>query len=380
MNLKKQPVLIYNASLITKDRIIDDAWVLCKGRKIVRCGRGKRFPAVKADKINIHKAYLAPGFIDLHIHGDPYKISQSQAKYGTTSFLLSLHAESNYKRIGSVAKSLPSLKLSGAKCLGLHLEGPFISKKMCGAQPKKHILKPDRIWLKNLLGYAEKKIRIITLACELDGAIPLIKLLKKNGVVAALGHSNASFEQTLTAVDAGANYGTHVFNSMGGLSARDPRIITAMLIDQRLMTEVIADGKHVHWALLKLLAQSKPEEKIVLVTDSVAALDNYRGKLKKGVYYISEHTFAGSNLNMMQAVENMVKYTGISIVSAVKMASYNPARVLGVTHEKGIIAPGKDADMVVFDRNFKVNLTIVNGTGIFYSSKKFVRDKGLSPL
>jgi len=360
MNLKKQPLLIYNARLITKDKIIDKAWILIKAGKIQKYGHSRNIPRVKASKINVRNHYLSPGFIDLHIHGDIEAISKTQSKYGTTAFLHCLYADKIKSLLRKIEKE-KQCKLKCAQCLGFHLEGPFLSRDMAGAQPKRFIIKPDKGKLRRLLKTAGKDIKIITLAPENKGAIELIKILNKNHIITSLGHSNASFATARKAVDIGARYTTHVFNRMSGLSARNPGLIAEMLIDDRIATEVIADGHHVHQVLLKLLVKNKPLDKIILVTDSVAAEDRRTQKLKAGVYRLKNSTISGSNLTMIMAIKNMVEFCGIDIKLAVAMATINPARTIGLSSKKGSIAKGKDADIVIFDKDFKVRMTIVSG-------------------
>jgi N-acetylglucosamine-6-phosphate deacetylase len=286
-----------------------------------------------------------------------------------------LHADSP-RQIHSNIKKAKQEKLTGARCLGFHLEGPFINKEMAGAQPKKFITAPTKTRIKQLLNSAGRDIKIITLACELNNSLNLIRALKKHRIIASLGHTNASFEQAERAIDAGASYTTHVFNRMGSFSSRAPGIITNVLLDNRITAEVIADGHHVHPALLRLLVANKPPEKIVLVTDSVAAINKQKLKLIKNVYRLENlalnrtcsglgFTIAGSNLTMIQALKNMIKFCGINLVDAIKMASLNPAKVIGISNRKGSVAKGKDADLVMFDKNFKVKMTIVSGNIVF---------------
>lgn len=356
---KSKQLLIYDARLITSTAVINKAWLLISRGKIQKLGKG-RLPVFNGVGINVQGSYLAPGFIDLHIHGDINKISNTQLRYGTTGFLCGLHTDS----VKGFCKKIDQAKntsLWGAQCLGFHLEGPFINKKMAGAQPKRLITEPDVNKLKKIIKYARNDIKIVTLACELKRGIELIRILKANNIVIGLGHTNATIEQAEKAVYAGARYATHVFNRMSGISARVPGVITQVLLDDRISAEVIADGEHVHPALLKLLSNNKSVNDIVLVTDSVAAMDMHTLKKIKGIYRMENFTIAGSNLNMAKAVKNMVHLCGVRVIDAVKMASTNPARILGLENKKGKIKEGFDADIVVFDDNFKVEMTVVGG-------------------
>ncbi len=356
-----QAILIHNARLISDDRITGNSWILIKNAKIFKIGKGAKPELRNTFYINAGSGYAAPGFIDLHIHGDIRKISKMQAKSGTTGFLLSLHTRS----LNQFSKSLSEAKdtlLKGAGCLGFHLEGPFISKKMAGAQPKKFVIEPDIPAIRSLIKKAQKKIRIITIAPELKNSTALVKMLRKHQIVAAIGHTDANIELAKKAIDSGCLYTTHVFNRMSGISSRNPGVITQVLLDERITAEVIADAHHVHPDNLRLLVKCKPMDKIVLVSDSIEAMDSMSLKVIEGVYRMENYVIAGSKLNLLRAVKNMVYLCGVSIANAVKMASLNPAKVIGVDNKKGKIARGYDADLVIFDDSFKCRATIVNGT------------------
>ena len=356
-----QAILIHNARLITRDKIVNNSWILIKGTKIFNTGKGAKPERRNTLYINARSGYVAPGFIDLHIHGNIRKISNMQAKSGTTGFLLSLHTR-GLSQFSKAFQEVNETLCFGAQCLGFHLEGPFINKDMAGAQPKQFITAPDIPAIRSLIKKAQKKIKIITIAPELKNSIALIKMLKMHKIVVAIGHTDANIEQTKKTVDSGCLYTTHVFNRMSGISSRNPGVLTQVLIDDRLSAEVIADGHHVHPDNLKLLLKNKSADKIVLVSDSVAAMDNASLKVIAGVYRMENYVIAGSKLNLLQAVKNMVYLCGVSIVDAAKMASFNPAKIIGVNNIKGMIAIGYDADIVIFDSTFKCRMTIVSGT------------------
>jgi len=350
--------------LISGDKIVNNSWININGNKIIKIGRGVKPILRNTEYINAASAYVAPGFIDLHIHGDINKISMMQAKYGVTGFLNSLQTRS-LNQFSKSLSVLPDPLLKGSKCLGVHLEGPFINKVMAGAQPKQFVIDPDiravKLWVKKAPG----KIRIITIAPELKNSISLIKMLRKNKIVAAIGHTDASIEQTKKAIDQGCLYTTHVFNRMSGISSRNPGVITQVLLDDRISAEVIADTHHVHPDNLRLLVKCKLADKIVLVSDSVAAMDTKSLEIIEGVYRMENFTIAGSKLNLLQAVKNMVYLCGVSITQAVGMASLNPAKIIGVDNIKGVISKGYDADIVIFDKDFKCRMTIVNGNIVY---------------
>jgi N-acetylglucosamine-6-phosphate deacetylase len=364
MGPKKQSILIYNARSLSDDKIVPKTWILIENKKIKKIGQGKNPNFITDLTINANNNHISSGFIDLHIHGQIEKISEQQAKSGTTGFLLGLHA-GQFKHFAEKIKQTSRISLKAARCLGYHLEGPFINKDMAGAQPKEHIQPPDIPAVRSLLSQVPGLVKIITFACELKKSDEFIKLLKKHRVVPALGHSNASFEQAQKAVDLGACYATHTFNRMSGISSRNPGLSTQVLLNNDLSAEIIADGHHVHPALIKLLVKTKPANKIVLVTDSIAAMDKTSLNMIAGVYRMEDYTIAGSKLTMLQAVKNMVYLTNIQLQIAVKMATENPARILGLAGRKGRIRPGFDADLVIFDKDFKCLMTIVEGNIVY---------------
>ena len=208
-------------------------------------------------------------------------------------------------------------------------------------------------------------LKIMTIAPERTRGLRCIRLLKKNGIVPAIGHTDASYEVAREAAAQGVTYSTHVFNRMSGITSRRPGVITEILLNDAVTAEVIADGHHVHPALLRLLVKNKPLDKIVLVTDSVAAMDTKALRVIKGVYMKEDYTIAGSRLHLLQAVKNMVYFTGISLCEAVAMATVQPARLIKVHTQKGVLKPGFDADIVIFDEEFRCRATIIGGRIVF---------------
>lgn len=333
---------------------------MAENGRIKSLGKGTFPPGDDILKINARNNYVSPGFIDLHVHGRIDKLSAELPKQGTTGFLWTLHTNpvSSLGRKIAAAKRTP---LNGAACLGFNIEGPFINREMAGAQPRRFIIEPSGKVLEQLLKNHAKDIRIMTVACELKGSGPLIKKLKKAGIVVSLGHSKATIEQAKKAVDLGADYATHMFNRMGPVTSREPGLVTAVLLDERITAEVIADKHHVHPDLLRLLVKNKKPHNLVLITDSVAAMDKTSLKIIKGVYRMENHTIAGSNLTMIEAVKNMVNCCGLDLSQVIDMASFNPARVVGLKKKKGRLEKGYDADIIIFDEHFQVKAAVLSG-------------------
>jgi N-acetylglucosamine-6-phosphate deacetylase len=275
-----------------------------------------------------------------------------------------------------INKALDSIKLAmqenftGAKILGAHMEGPFISPKYKGAQDKDYILKPDFKFIKNYIDC----IKIITMAPEEDFQFKFIKSVKNNSdIVLSIGHTNANYETALEAVRVGISNTSHIFNAMRPFHHRDPGVAGAVL-KSKISFELIADTLHIHPAVFQILLNAKGKDKMILITDSMRAgsmkdgnwelggqkvvVDNNSARLNNG-------TLAGSILTLNKAVFNILKYTDLEIYEAVALASLNPAKLINMDNSKGSIKIGKDADLIIFDEELKVDLSISEGKIIY---------------
>jgi len=379
------PIRIKNGNVITPRALLKDADVLIEGAKIAAVGKAAKGRG--ALNIDAKDLFVAPGFIDTHIHGDPETILEHEVKYGTTAILPALSCDSLdriYSKIDEIKAFVADDPL-GKAILGVRLEGPFINKRRAGAQDKRYILKPDKRGLTSFINLFKKGVRpflkIITIAPELEGTKPLLGVLKKNGIIASIGHSDATYEEALKGFDSGITHATHLFNAMSGFDDGERGVATAALVDERIYAEGILDLVHFHPKLFRLLVKVKDISKIILITDSVRA--EYGSSLRgpKGrsnlnkeiasppsaarndghIYRFADGRIAGSALTMIQAVKNAVQAGRLSVIDAVRCATLNPARLLGIDSRKGAIAAGKDADIVVFDKNFNVKMTMING-------------------
>ncbi len=356
---------ITNARLILPDKVIPQGTIVVKGKKIVAVLR-RRAALPGAVNINARGNYLAPGFIDLHIHGDIEKISRGQIKGGTTGFLATLHPAKPkvlLKNIAQVIRQRP--QVSGAKVLGIRLEGPFLNRSFCGALPPEALRPPDIDEAKRIISQAKGALKIVVLAPELKGALRLIRLLGRRRILASLGHTGASYIEAKRAIDAGARHATHIFNRMRAFDHRDPGATGAALTDGRVSCEVIPDGIHVHPAALKLLLACKGPQKSMLITDSTAA-ESYPRKRRCGdVFRLKDGTLYGTALTLNKALKNIVNFLGLSLPQAVRLITLNPAKLLKINQHKGSLAVGKDADIVIFDNAFKVKLTMGEGRIVY---------------
>ncbi|MBI3010300.1 MAG: N-acetylglucosamine-6-phosphate deacetylase [Candidatus Omnitrophica bacterium] len=313
----------------------------------------------KSRRILLKDCALAAGFIDLHAWGKPTEISRDAVRFGTTAYLTTLGPQPKAQLLRSVAEQGRLCGFEGASCLGIHLEGPFLNPVRKGVLQARWMRLPGK---KALEQFLEKgPIRMVTLAPELPGAIEAVSWCRKRGIVASMGHSDADAKTAKRALQAGAMAVTHVFNGMRPFHHRVASLLDVALTEPRLVTMVIADGIHASAEALRLLVRSKGPSRIALVTDSVRSQRQSWGlKRRGGAFYAADGTLAGSALTMVQAVRNMVHFGAASLADAVRMAGEVPARLLGLK-DRGRIVPGARADLVAFDSDFRVRMTLVAG-------------------
>lgn len=316
-----------------------------------------------ARSVSVAGAHVSPGFVDLHIWGDPAIVSREAASAGCTAFLAAVGPEPPAKLLRRVAAK-PVTAPNGAACLGLHLEGPFLNPLRAGALPKPWMRRPLKAELDRLARAAGGRIRLITLAPELPGALEAIRWCRQRRVVASMGHSVALAADALDAVEAGARAVTHVFNGMPPFHHRHPSLLDIALTDARLTGMVILDGVHVSAHAFRLLYRVKGAAGVALVTDSIRH-QGWKVSQRHGAYYTPRGVLAGSSLTMIRAVRNAVVSGGASLEDAVRMASETPATLLGLERERGSLAVGRRADLAVFNAAFQVKLTIVGGRIVY---------------
>lgn len=324
-----------------------------------------------AKTVSARSAYVAPGFIDLHLWGEPSAVSRQAARGGATAFLIALGPEPAKELVRKVAQQAAIQAMPAAECLGLHLEGPFLNPVRGGVLPKRSMRRATTAELSHLWRAARGLIKLITLAPELPGALSAIRWCRRHRVVASLGHSDADARQASRAVAAGASAVTHLFNGMRPLSHRDSALIDVALTDARLTAMIIADGVHVSPSALRLALRAKGPDRMALVTDSVRGTKSaWRLRRKRGAFFASDGTLAGSDLTMISAVRNAVRSGGASLEEAVRMASTAPARLLGLARERGRLAVGARADLVAFGSDFRVRFTMVRGRMVYQRTQR----------
>jgi N-acetylglucosamine-6-phosphate deacetylase len=335
---------------------------------------------------------LVPGFVDVHVHGagghDVMEatpgalnvIAETLARGGTTSFLattVTAAPDALCQSATGIAKYIVAQSQNGglskqcAEILGIHFEGPFISPARRGVHPAEWIASPSLELLARMLNSSAGTARLLTLAPEVGGALDLIDVARAAGIVPAMGHTDATYEQAIEAIQHGARHAAHVFNAMRPFSHRDTGVLGAVFTSPQVSAELIADGVHVAEAAMKLLLSAKPGG-VILVSDGTAAtgmpdgkyrLGNFDVQVTGGVVRNSEGKLAGSALTLDSALRNIVAL-GTQLDEAVRMLTQYPAKLLGLESRKGIIAKGADADLVFLDSNLNISQVVTRGTGL----------------
>ncbi len=326
---------------------------------------------------------LIPGLIDVHVHGAGggdtsdgaaealRTMSTTLARLGTTSFLATaviLREEDN--RHLEIAGEYAGKDLGGANLMGLHIEGPFISREKRGGIPLAGIETPSVEVLNELIKTTKGTLKMMTIAPEVDGALDVIRELVNRGVVASFGHSNANYEETKAGLVAGISHVTHIFNAMRPLHHRDPGPVPAIFEQPDVTVQVICDGIHLHENMVRYIYRQFGDERCICITDGMRATDLPEGRY---VYYGKEYesrggvaryldgTLIGTTYSLHQMMLNFLDFTDCSLEAAVSATASNPAKVLGIDDRKGTLAVGKDADLVVLDQDRSVWATIIGG-------------------
>lgn len=379
-------VCIHNATLLAGYAKMQSCAVLVEDGRIAdvfsekRLAQ-KRFP-VGAAVYDAQGAYIAPGFIDTHIHGFAgygtedmstdavMAMSDRLGAYGVTSFCPTIYP----MELGDMERSIEACvgamgRETGAKVMGVHLEGPFVSMARLGVQRPEFVRPVDLEVMERLFKAGRGHITNMTVAPELKGMRELALYCLSRGIVLQAGHTDATYENMMEGMQAGILHSTHFFNAMSRLHHRDPGAVGAILINPELSCEIIADGRHVHPDLIRLLLRDKPQSKVVLVTDALKPTEQERCPLyangeevvmEDGVFHRkSDGVIAGSCLTMIAGVRNLVDW-GVAVEAAVEMAASNPARIVGLG-KRGLLVPGYEADLVVFGKDFSVLASMVGG-------------------
>ncbi|MDG5473946.1 N-acetylglucosamine-6-phosphate deacetylase [Jeotgalibacillus sp. ET6] len=330
-----------------------------------------------------HNWMVVPGFIDLHIHGaaghdtmdatpDALRgIARALPKEGTTGFLATTMTQSPAAISDALSNADAFERENGeAELLGIHLEGPFLSPKRAGAQPVEFILSPSIEQFDQWMEESGEKIRLITMAPEQENGLTFVNHLRNKGVAVSIGHSDATFEQAIEAVEAGALQVTHLYNQMSPFHHREPGVVGAAFLEDKLSVEIIVDFVHSHKHAVKLAYQQKGSQSVILITDAMRAKGLPAGLYDLGGQQVivsekdarlQDGTLAGSILTMEEAVKNIAALTNCSMQELIAMSSANAAKQIGVYDRKGSIEVNKDADLVIMDEDLSIQLTLCRG-------------------
>ena len=387
-------IKIFNGNILTPYRMIKNGTVVITGRQIAQVSE-RDIETPNAVEIDAKGNYISPGFIDMHIHGGGgydfmdgteeafLKIAETHVRYGTTSMVpTTLTSEKeDLLRTLDLYERAHKKNRNGSQFLGMHLEGPYFSPRQCGAQDPRYIRNPDPEEYEQILAYSSSIARW-SAAPELPGAIAFGKRLVQTGVLAAVAHTDAIYEEVLKAYESGYTLATHLYSAMSGVTRKNAfryagTIESAFLLDMDV--EIIADGIHLPAPLLKLIYKIKGADKIALITDAMRAAAMPEGEsilgpastglkviVEEGVAKLPDRTsFAGSVATADRLVRTMIEMADITLLEAVRMISLTPARIMKVESHKGSLVEGKDADIIIFDRNIQVQTTIVQGRIVY---------------
>jgi N-acetylglucosamine-6-phosphate deacetylase len=373
--------VIENGEIYTPLKMPIGTVILIEGTKITFIGsRGVNYPN-DAEIIDATNKIVTPGFIDMHVHGcmgfdvidgrseSLVKMAKFLATHGVTSFLPTTVSTTQKRIINAMENVQEVQNENNFNVLGLYLEGPYLNIEKVGAQNPMYIKDPKLEELMEFLDIVGKTMKVVALAPEKVNALPTIKELKRRGIIVSVAHSNASYQEMLMGIEAGISHVTHVFNAMRGFHHREIGVVGAALLHKELTTELIADCIHVHPSAIRILLKMKGYDKVILVSDAISATGLPDGEydlggleivVEDGISALRSGILAGSTLTLENAIKNMVEQIKIPISDVIKMVTLNPAKVLNLQN-KGEIKPGRDADITIMDRNFKVQSVMIRG-------------------
>lgn len=389
---------IFNGQIITPNGILKNGSLLVSQGKIVEISNSNiDVPGVP--EIDAKGSYVSPGFIDIHVHGGGghdfmdntieafLGIAQLHAKYGTTAMLpTTLSCErADLLETLRVYDQAAQVNINGSQFIGIHIEGPYFAMNQRGAQDPRYIRDPDPEEYHEILS-ASKSIRRWSAAPELKGAIDFGRQMVSHGILPALAHTDAVYQDVIAAFNNGYTLATHFYSAMSGVTRRNAFryagvVESAYLIDQ-MDVEIIADGVHLPAPLLKLIYKIKGPQHTALITDAMRAAgmppgESILGSKKNGTSVIVEdgvakmpdrNSFAGSVATFDRLVRNMIKLADVPLIEAIRMATETPARILGINNKKGMLTIGRDADIVIFDENIHIGATIIKGKTVYTNS------------
>jgi N-acetylglucosamine-6-phosphate deacetylase len=385
MNKSPRKLLLRDARIVLENRIIEDGIILIGDEHIVSVGEIQT--QVDVETLSLGGSTVLPGFIDVHIHGAAgvdvmeasadglNEISAYLATQGVTGWLATLvpGSDENYASVSAaVGQAMSGSEDTGARVLGLHYEGPFVNSAQCGALHTEYFKTYSSPKDLDALPVPQNSVRMITMAPEVDGGVDLVRELTRRGWVVSIGHTRADLQVLEDACAAGAHHMTHFMNAMSPLHHRSPGPIAWGLSRDDVTVDLIADGVHIHPFMLRLLMKTKGANAISLISDAIAATGKGDGDyqiwgetitVKNGRTSNAAGSIAGSVISMLDAVR-LLHALGVSYIDLARMASSNPAKLLGVDKDRGSIEAGKRADLVALDQDGNVKLTLLGGRSV----------------
>ncbi len=382
---------LIGGKIVTPFRIVNNGTIVLEDGVITELGKSAdvRIPD-ECEVIDVSGSMVTPGFVDLLVHGGGGRgfadedissikiVGDYFLRHGSTTVLASLYAKPEPQLLADLTRIADYIIANpDSNIKGIHMEGPYLNPGLKGAMNEDYLWKPTVESWNKMWEASKGLIKLMTIAPELPGSYDVMRKAALDGVVLSIGHSMADFEQVELAVDYGAAHVTHIFNAMKPFHHRKPGVILGSLLKNELKIELIADTLHVHPAVMELLLKLKGPNGIILITDSIRAGGMHEGEyefadqkifMKNSKAFLPDGTLAGSTLTLNMAIKNMIKKANAKLTDAVRMASLNGAKVLNIENRKGILAVGKDADLVVLNDEFQVEMTIQRGE-IKYSRK-----------
>lgn len=387
-------IKISNGTVLTPFRAIKNGTVVVEEGRIIGVHEGN-IEVPDAEEIDAQGQYISPGFIDIHVHGGGgadfmdgteeafLTVAELHARFGTTALVpTTLTAEKeDLLHTLDVYEKAHQRNANGAAFLGIHLEGPYFALSQRGAQDPRYIRNPDPAEYEEILQYSSSIVRW-SAAPELEGAIAFGQRLRQQGILAAIAHTDAYYDDVLTAYENGYSLVTHLYSAMSGVTRKNAFRYAGVIESSYLLdldVEIIGDGIHLPAPLLKLVYKIKGPDRTALITDAMRGAgmpegESILGSLKNGLPVIIEDgvaklpdrtSFAGSVATFDRLVRNMITMADVPLLDAIRMASTTPARIMGVHGRKGSLAKGKDADIVIFDENINVGMTMVEGRIVY---------------
>ncbi|HXB08542.1 MAG TPA: N-acetylglucosamine-6-phosphate deacetylase [Puia sp.] len=398
--MNKTYLKLCNGQVITPYRVISRGTVVIKGETIEEVKEGDMV-VPDAVEIDVGGKYIAPGFIDIHVHGgggDDFMdasesaflhIAKTHSRFGTTAMTPTTLTSEKEGLLHTLQLYDSAAKKNdqGAQFLGMHLEGPYFAMNQRGAQDPRYIRDPDPLEYKDILSQT-KSVSRWSAAPELKGGLAFGRYLKSQGILAALAHTDAVYEEALEAFENGYSLATHLYSGMSGVTRRNAFryagvVESAFLIDE-MDVELIADGLHLPPPLLKLAYKIKGADRIALITDAMraagmAARESILGNKDTGLKVIVEDgvaklpdrsSFAGSVATADRLVRTMTQLAEVPLTDAIRMITSTPARIMGVADKKGSLRAGKDADIVIFDKDINIEMTLIKGRIVYERERK----------